>query len=328
LFTLAIAAGTGLLLALPWIPNLAGGVLGQEVAEGMARAAPLAESLDSFRVWRDLAVYVPGLFTLAALAGAIWGLFRRDLSPFSLVFWILLMVAYSFGGPIQLPAAHFFQNFSILIMVYIPAGVLCGYFFAELQRVFARIQPRLVSPLAAGLLVLLAVWGFKGQARIADPVSFGLFTRPDQRAMAWIEAQAPSEARFLVEGFTIYEGRSSVGADAGWWIPQLAGRANTMPPQYALFNERPSDPGYSNQVTALVSLLENQPAASPAGIAALCAQDVTHVYIGQRQGKVGADAHQLFAPQEFLESPSFRPVYHQDRVYIFALDPAACPEQE
>jgi hypothetical protein len=205
---------------------------------------------------------------------------------------------------------------------------LCGYFFAELEIFFARRRPRLASPLAAVLLVLLAAWGFKNQARIADPVSFGLVTRPDQRAMAWIEAHAPAEARFLVEGFTIYQGRSSVGADAGWWIPQLAGRANTMPPQYALFNERPSDPDYSTQVTALVSLLENQPAASPAGIAALCAQDVTHVYIGQRQGKVGAGARQLFAPQEFLESPAFHPVYHQNRIYIFALNPTVCTEQE
>jgi hypothetical protein len=74
----------------------------------------------------------------------------------------------------------------------------------------------------------------------------------------------------------------------------------------------------------LVKLLESQPLTDPAVVGALCGQGVTHVYVGQRQGNVGAGVRQLYPPQELLESPVYKVMYHQDRVYIFALDPAAC----
>ena len=66
-----------------------------------------------------------------------------------------------------------------------------------------------------------------------------MVTKPDRQAMTWIREHTPAQAKFLVEGFRIYGGRSVVGSDAGWWIPLLADRANTMPPQYALLNETP-----------------------------------------------------------------------------------------
>jgi len=156
---------------------------------------------------------------------------------------------------------------------------------------------------------------------------FALVNRPDIRAMAWIRENVPADARFLVEGFRIYGGRSAVGADAGWWIPLLARRENTMPPQYALLNEAPAESGYSQRVVDLVAHLEKRSPASPEGLARLCEWGITHVYIGQGQGKVGAGAVQLFPPEVLADSPAFRPVYHQDRVWIFALNPEACEER-
>ena len=142
-----------------------------------------------------------------------------------------------------------------------------------------------------------------------------------------IRENTPAETRFLVEGFRIYDGRSAVGADAGWWIPLLAGRANTMPPQYALLNERPIDPDYSRNVVALVAGLEANSPATTEGMRLLCEQGITHVYIGQSQGKVGFAAPQLFAPEDFAPQPAFDLVYHEDRVYVFAFDRATCPAQ-
>lgn len=56
----------------------------------------------------------------------------------------------------------------------------------------------------------------------------------------------------------------------------------------------------------------------------LCNWGITHVYIGQGQGKVGAGAAQLFSPDALAASPIFSQVYQQDRVYVFALNPQAC----
>ncbi|MCX7856359.1 MAG: hypothetical protein N2556_10425, partial [Anaerolineae bacterium] len=70
--------------------------------------------------------------------------------------------------------------------------------------------------------------------------------------------------------------------------------------------------------------LEEHPPASPEGLSRLCEWSITHAYIGQGQGKVGLGAIQLFAPDDFAGSRAFRLVYHQDRVWVFALEPAAC----
>jgi hypothetical protein len=45
-------------------------------------------------------------------------------------------------------------------------------------------------------------------------------------------------------------------------------------------------------------------------------RDITHVYIGQRQGRVNYNGQVLDA-QQLLSSPNFRLAYHQDRVWIF-----------
>ncbi|MBN2149106.1 MAG: hypothetical protein JW726_17100, partial [Anaerolineales bacterium] len=130
--------------------------------------------------------------------------------------------------------------------------------------------------------------------------------------------------RFLVEGFRHYWGTTAVGADAGWWIPFLAGRENTMPPQYALLNEAPIDAEYSSRVVALVEMLETTGLDTEEGVQAICAWGITHAYIGQGQGLVGYTGPVLFSAEELSASPAFEQVYHQDRVYIFALRPEAC----
>ena len=131
-------------------------------------------------------------------------------------------------------------------------------------------------------------------------------------------------ASFLVEGFRIYGGSTAVGSDAGWWLPLLAGRANSMPPQYALV-ERPVSPGYTQRVVDLIALLEDHRPSSPEGEAALCAWGVTHVYIGQQRGLASFERLQLFAPEDFEGSPAFRQVYAQDRVRVYAFDRGVCP---
>jgi hypothetical protein len=153
---------------------------------------------------------------------------------------------------------------------------------------------------------------------------FVMVTRPDMRAMAWIRDNTAPDARFLVEGFRVYAGFTAVGADAGWWIPLLAGRPNTMPPQYALLSEQPSPPDYTQRVVDLVAQLEREPPGAPQSLRLLCDWGIGYVYIGQGQGRVGVSAPQLFAPQQLIDSPAFSLVYRQDRVAIFQLRPELC----
>lgn len=324
LISLGIAALVAILLLLPWIPRLLGSNLGEIVAAGIEHATPLETRLADFSNWRFFPDYIPYPYVILALIGAGWGLWRRRWGVVAMPLWVVLLVAYFFGGLFQLPAANMLQTYAILIMLYIPVGVLCGFLFGGLIEWLMHLSPRW-GLLATGLATLgLALWGGLQQARLGDPVTYALFTNPDRRALTWIQENTEEDARFLVESFTIYSGRSSVGSDGGWWIPLFGKRQNTMPPQYALLNEQPVKPGYSAQVTDLVALLEAQPISSPQTITTLCTWGITHVYIGQRQGEVGDKSRQLFIPGDLLDQPAFELIYHQDRVYVFELTTQAC----
>jgi hypothetical protein len=56
----------------------------------------------------------------------------------------------------------------------------------------------------------------------------------------------------------------------------------------------------------------------------ICEERITHAYIGQSQGTVGGGVTQLYSPEDFQNSPYWKIVYHQDRVYIYELDPNIC----
>ena len=100
-----------------------------------------------------------------------------------------------------------------------------------------------------------------------------------------------------------------------------------MPPLYALSSEIPLEAGYSERVINLVVALETVTLNSIEGATLLCDEGITHIYIGQQQGLVGITwVEQSFSPEELSNQPYYDLVYHQDRVYIFALKPGICSQ--
>jgi hypothetical protein len=318
---MALVAGVALLLVIPWGSYIAGGRLAGALEAGTS--APTSSEwervLADYQVWRDVAWYVPWPLLGATSLALVWALARRQWAVATCALWVAGLAALVAGRLIRLPGTNMMQNFAVLIALYIPVGLMAGWLIGEIAGWLGRLG-------VTAVLLALALWSTRGQMGVVD-TRFALVNRPDIRAMAWIRENVPADARFLVEGFRIYGGHSAVGADAGWWIPLLARRENTMPPQYALLNEAPAESGYSQRVVDLVAHLEEHSPASPEGLARLCEWGITHVYIGQGQGKVGAGAVQLFPPEVLADSSAFRPVYHQDRVWIFALNPEACEER-
>lgn len=320
---LALAGGVALLLFLPWAIHVRESALAQQFGSGEVQGTPLQNVLADYGNWRSVTVYVPPALLALALAGLFWSLVRRRWVIASAGLWVALMSSIVAGRLFKLPGANLMQNFAIIIALYIPVALLVGWLASELIGALER-RGRLLARVASGALLLVAgVWGAWGQQRIVEPF-YMMVTRPDMEAMAWIRANTPTDARFLVEGFTIFGGTSAVGADAGWWIPLLAGRSNTMPPQYAMLNEAATPPDYTEQVVELVDRLEEAPLNAREGISLLCDWGITHVYIGQGQGRVGFGVTQLFAPDELVGNPAFEQVYRRDRVSIFALNQQAC----
>ncbi len=316
---LALVAGVALVFLLPWGVHISGGRVARGVVIGLTQRSTVKSVLQEMEFWKILELFLPVSLQRVALAGLIWSLVRKRWFVASLGLWVIGLASLVAGRLIYLPGSNMIQNFALIIALYIPVGLLGGWLIGEIAR-WAERWGTMVGRIAVGAIIIgIALYAAWNQRQLVQPQKFALVTRPDLMAMAWIREHTPVDARFLVEGARIYGGSSAVGSDAGWWIPLLAGRTSTMPPQYAL-NEKPLQPNYTQQVVELVKQLERDGPSSPESMRLLCDRGITHAYIGQ--GRLGQK--KLFSPDQFAEKPAFKLVYHQDRVYIFALDARAC----
>lgn len=310
------------MLVLPWLSNVAGGKLATGIGKSMAAPTPFEQVRAEYQMWRDVATYVPwGLIGLS-MAAVAWAIIRRQWTVVSPIVGVLILVALPAGRLLHLPGANYMQSFAVAIALYIPVGLLVGWLAGQVI-VLLNQSWRWGLALAIVMLLIVMGWGGLNQITIVQPFYRMVFP-VDRIAMHWIRENTSSDARFLVNGFTIYDGNSSVGSDAGWWLPLLAGRGNTMPPQYALVNEKPLTPGYTQAVTQLVKDLQIFSPTSREGLRLLCQQAITHVYIGQGEGRIGFEAVPLLSVEKLMTSPSFDLIYQQDRAKVFMLNRQAC----
>lgn len=173
-----------------------------------------------------------------------------------------------------------------------------------------------MSTLLFAAICVLALWGARQRMGDINVAQAALVTEPDQRAAAWIRQNTKPDAIFLVNSFFAYGGSSVVGSDGGWWLPLLARRRTSLPP-LTYVSEAGPRPNYREWVNALTSEIQLKGIADPEVIALLRERGITHVYIGQRQGRVNAPGPALLQVDRLLASPSFRRVYHKDRVWVF-----------
>jgi hypothetical protein len=135
----------------------------------------------------------------------------------------------------------------------------------------------------------------------------------------WITKNIPADARFLVNSFSAFGGSSVAGSDGGWWLSILTARSTTLPPLNYAFEKGPI-PNYRSWVNSLTEEVTTRGLADPAVQAELARRGVTHVYIGQQQGRVNY-AGPTLDPQVMLKSPAYSLLFHQDRVWIFKFTP-------
>lgn len=323
---LALAAGMAGLLLLPWILRVQGSTLAANVETGLAGGTAWENVAADYIAWRtELPVY-PLWLLLAGAAAFLLALWRRHWPAVLVGVWAVLLGLVKAGALLRIPGANMMQSSAAVFALYIPLGLLLGWLVGEALEVLERSRiPRGAWTGAAGLAALAALGlGTVAQMRIARPYPYNLVTWADMRAGAWIREHTAADAVFLVEGFHTHGGRLAVGADAGWWLPLIAGRANTMPPQYALGNEVPQTPGYTEAMVGLVTQLRGAAPDDPESLRLLCAAGVTHAYIGQRQGLASLEQIQLFSAEALDASAAFRRVYARDQVRIYELKRESC----
>jgi hypothetical protein len=325
-----MASGMAMLvLVAPWLARLASARLAAAVEAGMATGSTLDQVRQQYAAWRDILTYVsPTLMTLAG-AGLVWCAMRRRqrAAAVTIGLWAIGLTSLVATRLLRLPGSSHIDSYAIMISLYMPVGLLGGYWIDSVLAWLERFG-RWGNIVAICGVVTIALLGGKDQSAIINP-AYRLVAPADLAAMNWIRTNTLDDARFLVDGFLIYNGASVVGSDAGWWIPLLASRQNTMPPQYALIDEEPYQPDYGQAVVNLVTQLRQVGVTTSEGMRLLCQQGVTHVYIGQGQGQIAIPPPEPMLSLKDLESsPHFKTIYRQDKVGIWAFDTESCPSSD
>jgi hypothetical protein len=315
----------------PWFLRQFGGTILEIFASNISTPANrLPEATQQYNAIGDLTVYLPLLAWAGTGLAAAWGLLMRDKAAAVMITWWGLIVLATNPHWIGLPGAGSISNFAVAIAAYIPAGLLIGAAAGwavqrfspsseGLSRTQAGPHPNRLLETALFLTVCtLALWGARQEIRYIDIPQHSLVTHADLRAASWIQENVPAEARFLVNSFFAYSGSAVVGSDAGWWLPLLAHRQTTLPPlSYGL--EPEPWPGYRVYISDLTAVLQEKGLIHPDSLAVLQERGVSHVYIGQQQGRVNSIGAYAFQPEELLSSDYYQPIYHQDRVWVFEL---------
>ena len=307
----AVAAALGVALATPWLLNVRNGQLVR------ATATVLANQVNPDLIALANALPVDQLFTLfvspyllaLALGGAVLAFWKRDWRMASIAIWPLLTLLATNPNLIGLPGAGLLTNFAALLASYLVIAPLAGYAIAWAQRKLARY------PAATGAIVLtligLCAWGAAQQAQIVDSKAFMLLTPADARALAWVRAHTPADARFLVNSMAANQESVSVGTDGGWWMPLLGRRASTVPPM-TYVSEVAETPDYVEQVNRFGKAIRAAGPTSAEGLQLLCAAGARYIYSGKR-----ADAPERIDVKALAHSPLYHRIYRKDGVEIY-----------
>jgi hypothetical protein len=262
--------------------------------------------------------YLPvRIWVLSAFAFA-WGLYRRQKEILVVGIWALLVVLAANPGWFGLPGSGALSNFAVFIAAYIFAGILIGAAFGWIAA--APIQRFKTAFRLILMAVLLGMGIYFGRARLNDlsPESSALITRSDLRAAKWIEANIPADARIAVNSFFAYGGTVIVGADGGWWLPQIAHRLTTLPPILYISEAEPYT-GFAQEINAQRQLIEDNGYTSVEAVRSLWDSGVRYAYIGQRGGRVNYGGKVVMNAAQMEGSGYYKTVYHEDLVWVLEI---------
>lgn len=316
--TIATAVAA-LLVVTPWLLVLGEGLLVPVHAQIASLDPSIFSPGDIWRAWSSIpfgtSVAAGALVGLAVAAGLVF----RERAVVLVLGWCASTIVATNPFLLGLPGMGFVTNFAIGIAAYIPAATLIG---AAVGRTVPWLEERNGGRAAlATALVLAALIGFNARATSVAR-EFQLVTPSDLRAFDWIRENTPADAHFQVNVGLAYDGRTAVGTDAGWWLPYFTGRTSTLPPlPYA--SERMHE-RLRHDVWAIPAWIKRGITVPTIVRPNYCYQGVTHVFLGEKRGAVGADGTPLL-PAEFLDlDPKMRLVFEDGRAQVWRFDRSAC----
>lgn len=240
---------------------------------------PLGEAAEAVRryyefPWRTVP-YLAGhvwLLIVAGLGAAI-GLRRRNRLVVASLVWGGFLYLFGRAYVLSVPLLNFTNLGAVLIMCYLPIGLVMGSATEEVLETCQTYWPGMASV----TLALALLGGFAAShVRVEDIEPHRFFVTPeDVEAMAWIRQNTPEHSRFAVNTY-FWLPRAPHGTDAGYWIPYFTGRRTTAG---TMINNL-GGPGYHNKVVEMSRRVEDLE-TSHQTLEELEAMDVDYLYIGR-----------------------------------------------
>jgi hypothetical protein len=226
--------------------------------------------------WRTVPLLAarPWLIVLASISAVI-GLLKRNKLVIVCLVWVLTLYLVGNAYLLGLPLLNVTNMGAILIMLYLPIGLVIG---AAAEEALTLCGPRWRKRAIRLVVALVLVAGFvASHIRVTEIEPYRHFVTPeDIAAMDWIRENIPPDARFAVNTY-FWLPRAPHGTDAGYWIPYFTGRQTTA--GVMLLNLGTKD--YRNDIVRMSQAAE-QLEVDNTVLAELQALGVDYVYVGRK----------------------------------------------
>jgi len=249
---------------------------------------------------------------LLVLSGVslVFCVLRRNKLALAMTAWMISL--YLIGKAYRLGVTLLdFSNLSgVLIMFYLPIGLVCGCAAEETLRGTAgRWQIQVGKVLVACALLAAFV---ASHVRVTEIEPFRYFVTPaDVAAMNWIRDNTEPNATFAVNTY-VWLPTSPHGTDAGYWIPYFAQRHTTAGAMLMSL----ADPEYRERIIRMSSA-EECLVTDNSALQDLYSMGVHYVYIGVRGDFSGPGLNAA----QIAQSKQAALVYQRAGVTIFRILP-------
>jgi hypothetical protein len=178
-------------------------------------------------------LYVFPLSTIPYLVAPIWllmitglsvlvGLVRRNWIILTALGWTIVLIIMGNLYLLNIPMLNFTNLGAVLIMLYLPIGLVIGTAVTEIHTLIPPYHKTKVELAILIFVLIAALPAAYSRATTLEPYRY-FITDTDIDAMAWINENLPEDATFAINTY-MWLPNFAHGTDAGYWIPYFTNR--------------------------------------------------------------------------------------------------------
>ena len=236
------------------------------------------------------------------------GLLKRSKLVIASLLWTLVLYLLGNAYSLGLLLLSFTNLGAILIMLYLPIGLVVGSAAEEALTLCGPRWRKRTAWLVIALVLVASLVASRVRVTEIEPHRYFVASE-DIAAMDWIKENTLPDALFAVNTYFWLPGAPH-GTDAGYWIPYFTGRQMTA--GVMLLSLGGND--YSARIIEMSHSVE-QLEVDNVSLAELQAMGVDYVYIGRRGDFSGPG----LSAAQLSRSENVRTLYQKDGVYILQI---------